>query len=395
MPKVVIILGIGAFINAVGNSFVWPLNSLFMHDVLGKTLTEAGLVIALQSALALSGQFLSGYLADKIGARRLMLWGLVLASLTVGLIGVFPVWSVYVPAIIFLGLTQALIFVPLNALISILWPAGERRGFNYLYVAVNAGVAIGTALGGLVAQYSFRLVFLSNAVTFLLYLVVVLYGIPKDVQPGQDRVETKFNWHGIVSDFGFKTLVSLCLGIFFVWTAYIQMTTILPIVMTNRGFSLASYSVLWTINGACIVLLQPLVSWAIRVWVYTFPRQFLVGSGLMVGAFVILLRISAYQGYVVSIILLTLGEMLILPAVPTVAARLAPPGREGLYQGAVAGMASGGRMMGPLLGGALFDRGGGSATWYLAVGFLLGAMMVFLLYRSHENILARQINIGA
>ena len=54
-------------------------------------------------------------------------------------------------------------------------------------------------------------------------------------------------------------------------------------------------------------------------------------------------------------IILTIGEMFIWPAVPTVAFELAPKGREGFYQGIVNSTATGGRMVGPLLGGILVD----------------------------------------
>lgn len=54
-------------------------------------------------------------------------------------------------------------------------------------------------------------------------------------------------------------------------------------------------------------------------------------------------------------VVLTFGEMLVWPAVPTIASRLAPEGKAGFYQGVVNSAGAAGRMIGPLVGGILVD----------------------------------------
>jgi len=379
MPRAVTVLIIGGFIQSVGNSLMWPLNSLFMHTVLGRTLTEAGTLLAIQSAVSLLGQFMSGFLADRFGPKKIMMIGLVGAVLTVGAIGIFPVWRVYVPAFILFGLAQAFIFVPLYALIHAVWPEGGRRGFNLLYVSNNAGVAVGTAIGGLIAQVSFRLIFSLNAGAFLIYLLLVIIGVSERNAPIH-LIPPKQQTQHLTKDKGFKVLLALCGGIFFVWGAYIQLVTILPVVMNQLGFSLVSYSLLWTLNGIFVVTLQAPLNWVIRAWVQSFKRQFYVGSVLLAIGFAILLVKPPYAFYIVGMLILTLGEMLILPAIPAAAAELAPQGKKGAYQGIVGGATSGGRMIGPLLGGMMFDFGGGASVWWLAITFMAASMMMFFIY---------------
>ena len=379
ITRAVIVLIIGGFIQSTGNSLMWPINSLFMHTVLGRTLTEAGTLLALQSAVSLFGQFMSGFLADRFGPKRIMLIGLVGAVLSVGSIGVFPVWGVYVPAFILFGLAQAFIFVPLYALIHAVWPEGGRRGFNLLYVSNNAGVAVGTAIGGLIAQVSFRLIFSLNAVAFLIYLLLVIIGVSERNAPIH-LIPPKQQTENLTKDKGFKVLLALCGGIFFVWGAYIQLVTILPVVMNQLGFSLVSYSVLWTLNGIFVVTLQPLLNWVIQTWIQSFKRQFYVGSILLAIGFSILIVKPPYEFYIVGMLILTLGEMLILPAIPAAAAELAPQGKKGAYQGIVGGATSGGRMIGPLLGGMMYDFGGGSSVWWLAITFMGASIVMFFIY---------------
>jgi MFS family permease len=388
IPQPILILILGGFIQSVGNSFMWPLNSLFMHDVLGRSLTEAGMLMAAQALVTLLGQFVSGILADRFGARRIMLFGLVGAILSVGMIGVFPVWTVYAPGLLFFGLSIAFIFVPLNVLINDLWPEGGRRGFNLLYVFNNAGVAVGTALGGLIAAFSFRLIFLLNALSFFLYLLLVLFIIPKQAQ--KETLSTQKNqrqslWH----DRGFPVLLTLSGGIFLVWAAYIQLTTVLPVVMTELGFSLPQYSILWTLNGIFIVTLQPIINWTIKHWARSLSHQFYLSCLLIAFAFAILLARLPYPSYILSMLILTLGEMLILPAVPTAAAQIAPEGKVGTYQGITAGASSGGRVLGPLLGGIVFDHFGGQMAWVLALGFMGISFLAFYLYNHKEHIYSK------
>ena len=184
----------------------------------------------------------------------------------------------------------------------------------------------------------------------------------------------------LTKDKAFKVLLSLGGGIFFVWGAYIQLVTILPVVMNQLGFSLVSYSVLWTLNGIFVVTLQPVINWVIHSWAQSFKRQFYLASVLLTIGFVILLGKFPYMSYIAAMLILTLGEMLILPAVPAAAAELAPQGKEGAYQGIIGGATSGGRMVGPLLGGIMYDFGGGSSVWGLALTFMGASMVMFFIY---------------
>ena len=55
----------------------------------------------------------------------------------------------------------------------------------------------------------------------------------------------------------------------------------------------------------------------------------------------------SYAGFVLGMVILTMGEMLAWPGVPALAAEMAVPGREGLFQGIVTSGQSAGRMMIP------------------------------------------------
>jgi len=82
-------------------------------------------------------------------------------------------------------------------------------------------------------------------------------------------------------------------------------------------------------------------------------------------------------------IILTIGEMFIWPAVPTIAFDLSPKGREGFYQGIVNSTATGGRMVGPLLGGIIVDLYSMSALFIVLISLFLISVVTTLVYDRH------------
>src|SRR6185437_13013080 len=76
MPRAVWFLIIGMFVNVTGNSFLWPLNTIFIHDYLGKSLTVAGLVLMANQGTGVVGNLLGGFLFDRIGGYKSILGGI-------------------------------------------------------------------------------------------------------------------------------------------------------------------------------------------------------------------------------------------------------------------------------------------------------------------------------
>lgn len=55
MPAKVWLLIIGMALNVTGSSFLWPINTIFIHEHLGKSLTVAGIVLLLNSGAGIIG----------------------------------------------------------------------------------------------------------------------------------------------------------------------------------------------------------------------------------------------------------------------------------------------------------------------------------------------------
>jgi MFS family permease len=108
--------------------------------------------------------------------------------------------------------------------------------------------------------------------------------------------------------------------------------------------------------------------------------QMIIGIIIFIISFLVAAKASAFSGFLVGMIILTIGEMFIWPAVPTVAFSLAPKGREGFYQGIVNSTATGGRMIGPLLGGILVDLYGMSMLFTVLIGLFVISIFTTIFY---------------
>lgn len=392
-PPMLWLLAVGCFLNVGGLSFLWPLNSIYIHEELGKPLTVAGLVLLLHSAGATAGYLAGGSLFDRVGARPVLLTGLLTASLVIALPGLIDSWPLYVAVMFLFGLSASFVFPAINALAAKVWPEGGRRAFNFLYVANNLGVAVGTAIGGLVAQVSFDLAFLSASLTLFLFAVFAFFKI-RDPEPSVTApihpaaeaqaaaLETSATLERpLTPEFKIPWLPinALFIGFLILWIAYVQWQSSIAVHIQSQGTSLSAYSLLWTINGVLIFCGQPLIAWLVRVFRSPSSQMFL-GTGLFLIAFLLILMSNSYSAFIAGMIILTLGEMLLWPCIPAAVSQLSPPSRLGFLQGLIGSGGPVGRMLGPLIGGLLYDHFPFSTLVLFIIGLMLVPLICFAVY---------------
>ncbi|GAA0332598.1 MFS transporter [Bacillus carboniphilus] len=395
MPRSVWLLVIGMAVNVTGSSFLWPLNAIFINQHLGKTLTIAGVVLLLNQAASVAGNLIGGSLFDKLGGYRTIIVGTLFALLaSIGL----SFWHSWVPYILFLiliGFGSGMIFPAMYALAGSVWKEGGRRAFNAIYVATNLGVALGSALGGMVASFSFELIFIANASLFFVYFLIALIGY-RSIEGTKGMSTSVLTHSGKVKSYTKLTaLLVVCFGYMLIWIGYVQWQTTIAAYTQEIAISLKQYSLLWTINGALIVLGQPLLSKVVKHF-RTLKQQIIVGIFIFIIAFSVASVADAYIGFMTAMVIMTIGEMLIWPAVPTIAQSLAPEGREGFYQGIVNSTATVGRMLGPLVGGLLADQYGMNMLFItLSVLFVLSIFTTLLYDRGLKRVEVPQAKVSA
>jgi len=385
-PQDLWILGVGSFINISGLSLLWPINTIYIHLQLGQPMTVAGLVLMLYSAAGFVGGIVSGWAYDKVGIVPVLSVGLGLS----GLLICIPIFShnfaVYVLVMLFFGMTCSMPFPALTTMAGQVMPNSGRKPFNFIYVTNNLGVALGTALGGFLAQVSFLSVFVGIAAAYFLFLVLVLTVFRKRFAKYHHRPVTS-SIHKVAEEvpahvlpkIPWLAIAVLLSGFIFSWVAYVQWQSTVSVYMQGLGYPLTLYSILWTLNGLLIFAAQPVV----RIFtsrIEGLSQQMLIGVVLYVFAFIILVFSHHYYDFVAAMVMTTFGEMFAWPAVPAAIAQMAPVHRAGFLQGLGGSSATLGRMLGPVMGGFLFDRIGEHASLEFFAVWLLLPLLLFLIY---------------
>ncbi|RLL46681.1 MFS transporter [Oceanobacillus piezotolerans] len=386
MPKQIWLLIIATTINVTGGSMLWPLNTIYMHNELGKSLAFAGFILMFNQGANMVGNLIGGSLFDRYSAYRTLLYGTLLSLLSA--IGLAFYHSV-IPYTIFLllmGFGTGVTWPVMYAMAGSIWPEGGRRTFNAIYVAQNLGVALGATVGGYIASLSFDYIFIANAALFFLFFLIVVFTF-KNFDNLQDRQmhTSVIEQSGKINDrTAFVSLLILCSGFLVIWVAYTQWQATIAPYTQAIGIPLEQYSTLWAINGFLIVLSQPLIQWITRV-IPSPKKHIYIGTGIMIISFLIAMNAADFTMFAVAMVILTLGEVLMWPAFPTLANELAPKGRAGFYQGLVNSIASVGRMIGPLLGGVIVDTLNMEILFYVIMGILFIPFITTFLFDKGRN----------
>jgi len=355
VPKQVWFLIIGTFVNTVGNSFLWPLNSIYIHDHLGKSLTTAGIVLMLNSLAGVFGNLVGGYLFDKLGGYKAILIGVVFNLISITLLTIWHDWPQYIVFLTMLGFSGGIVYPAIYAIAGSAWPEGGRRAFNSIFLANNVGVAIGPALAGIVADIKFDYVFSANLFFYVVFFVLVLTTYKRFDMRGLTTKpfsgnETKRRNRGPI-----VAISILSISLIVCWLSYSQWSATISSYTQGLGMSLSEYSLLWTINGFMIVAVQPVIRPLITRWENKIKHQLVLGLILMSFSYIVVYFAQDFKMFAAAMVILTFGEVFFTPVIPMIANKLAPHGQEGFYQGLVNSASTIGRMIGPVFGGLMVD----------------------------------------
>lgn len=380
----------GSFIVSVGSSLLWPLTTIYMHNYLGQSLTTAGIVLFINSLALIAGSYLGGrmYDKDRKNARRWLLGAIFLSTSAVFLLIFFNDWPTFAVLLFLDNFGGGIAITIGNSLATGIKEKSSRQVFNMLYFMQNVGVVIGTLLVGVLVEISIEWIFISNFILFAFYWFVVYrhYYVPKAAlvkeqvaKKGQDKTPLSYVW-----------VIGAILILFFaIETGYSQWQSNLSIYMESLGISVKSYGFLWTINGFVIVCGQPILNKLLDdILKIKLIYKLYLGSALFVLGFFTLLFATDYPHFILTMVIVTLGEILTFPTIPAVVDNLSTLSEKGKYQGAVSVFAALGRAIGPLAGGLIVDNSSYNMLFTVMIA-LMGLTTLFVIVVAQFNLVKK------
>jgi MFS family permease len=349
LPRPVWILFFGTFLNKFG-TFVLPFLAIYMTG-LGYSAGQAGLAVGAYGIGTLIASLLGGYLADHFGRRKTIV--LSMFSVALAMLSLSQVRSL--PAIIVLsaiaGLTGELYRPASSALLADLVPPGQRVTAWAAYrMAFNAGWTFGPATAGLLAKKSFVWLFIGDATTSVLFGIVAWFALPAGLRGTRASNAISETFAVVRRDGKFRQLL---LGSLLMWIVFVQVFSTMSLEITRSGFSFATYGLLISLNGLLVVLFElPLTSITKRRAI----RHMLALGYVLIGlGFASNLLPRTILLLVLTMVTITLGEMISMPLAGAYVANLAPPHQRGLYMGTYGLVGAVAFICGPSLGLLLFS----------------------------------------
>ena len=350
MPREAWILFAGAFLNRVG-TFVLPFFTLYLTQTRGYTAPQAGLAIAAYGLGGILSQALGGLVADRVGRRNTIALSMFLAATFTLLLWQAHTLALIYPLMFCLAATAELYRPASGALIADLLPSEQRvTAFTLYRLGVNVGWACGLALGGFLAERSFSLLFIGDAMTSATFGLIALVSLPHGTRTTKhEERHLPTARASILADRGFLLFLGAVLTTGIV---YSQNVSTLPLHVTDAGHPTSTYGLLQALNGILVVFLElPVIGWTQR---HDRLRMVALGDLLIGLAFMSLIVASSVPALVGMILLWTAGEMIESPMASAIAADRAPEHARGRYQAAFGSMFGVAWMLGPVLGTSVY-----------------------------------------
>lgn len=339
--------------NNTGAALLWPLTTVYMHEYLGESMTVAGVVMFVMSLCMMAGNYLGGYLYDHWDPYRAAVVPVIFATVAAGLLIFLHNWPFFAIWLCIISFADGSSITVINSYGTKVKGETTRYVFNMLYMAMNIGVVIGTLLVGVLLPISPVLVFATTAVFYGIFLIItfLFFNVPLAKHYSQHRSEQETHKS---SSHGVHVVYAICTCLMTVYLSYVLWETVMSVRITNMHIPFFAYSLLWTINGGVIMVGQPLVN---KLADYMKVRtQIVWGIAIFASSFILLIFARTFTMFVIDFLILTVGEMTGIPAVPAYIDQLTDPSETGHYQGLPNIAMSIGRAIGPLYGGVIIDH---------------------------------------
>lgn len=382
------LLFLGLLISTIGASMIWPFLMVYVSEKLDLPLGTVATLITLNSVMGLIFSLIAGPIIDKAGRKWIMAISLFingLAYLIQSQANSLPAFAI---AMAISGAFNPLYRVGADAMMADLIPP-ERRAdaYSLLRTSNNIGVAMGPAIGGMLVATSYSTAFYIAATGMILYSLLVTlrfretlpsHTVKRSLGAARSITTRQFfsGYSRVFTDRPYLTFIILTVLVMI--PASMLWVLLSVYVKQNYAIPENQYGFLPTTNALMVVFLQVAITQVTKR--YRALPVLAVGSlcyAIGVGS---IGWMTGFWGFWVSMVIMTIGELIQSPTASTYAANRAPEDMRGRYMSLYGLTWPLGSGVGPLLGGWLNDNISPQAIWYgaLVIGLLSSSGFLLL-----------------
>lgn len=398
LPHEIWILFAATLVNRAG-TMVLPFLVLYITQTLGISPGRAALALTVYGIAALITMPIAGRLTDRVGPLIVMETSLFLSGVLMLLYPLAHGFTTILVVTFFFAILNESVRPPSLSIISDFVPPTQRKAaFALNRLAINLGMSIGPALGGVLALISFKWLFRVDGVTSILAgIVLVMARWPRKGRLGahepewEDAAELgrEIEAEGIellapthpaadLRAFRNRRMLYFLAALIPAQIVFFQLTSAMPIFLVRHLHQPeAIYGAIFTLNTLLIVFIEFPLNSAMAHWSHR--------ATLTLGALLYAISFGAFAfvrnplEIYAAVVVWTFGEMILLPGSAAYAAEIAPAGRRGEYMGLYTMSFSIAFSVGPLIGTSVLDRWGPQVLWGGA--FLSGCLSSLMMSR--------------
>lgn len=375
-PRGVLLLVAGAGVVTVARAMSMTFLAIELHRAFGLRPAAIGFLLGIGPLLGAAAAPFAGAASDRIGRKPMLVLTLMAMALSVAGIGLARTLAVFCLAQTAAAIAIA-IYGPLSkALISDICPPRQRlKYFSWRYTASNIGWTVGPMMG-VAAGFAPTVLFVGAGLTYAT-LAFILYFLRLPVFPKHDRhapiaMSIIASIKPAVRDPRMVCFIAgstLLISVYGQWTA-----TLAPYLASNITGGAEIFAYLVSVNGAVVLL----GSLAARRFIERVGalHTLVTGSVLFAAGQMGFLYSLGFMGFAVSMMVFTIGEILVVPSEYMLVDGISDEKSRGSYYGAHA-LASVGSFLGPVLGGATFEFLGPPAMFALFAGFSFAGAVLY------------------
>ena len=310
IPRPVWWLALVMFVNRSG-TMVIPFLTVYLTTK-GYTLTQAGYVMAAFGGGSILGSYLGGKLTDKFGPYYIQFFSLLLNGIMFIVLGQMTTLAQYAVCIFVLS-SVGEAFRPANsvAVANHSNDSNRIRCYALNRLAINLGWSIGPAIGGVLASVNYNLLFWADGLTCMAASFILLLFISpakskkkEEAQKEKQKVASPYNDVPFLKGMFYLFLIAL---------SFFQLFSVIPAYYkTEMQLNEATIGWILAMNGLLIAAIE-------MVLVYKLEGRKHTLTYLMTGALLIAFSFLSLEWgrtatvAVVSMIIITFGEMFLFP----------------------------------------------------------------------------------
>ncbi len=377
----------GMLVSTIGSSMIWPFLMIYVTEKLNLPLSVTTSLNTINAVAGIGVVFIAGALVDRLGRKWAMVFSLGMNGLVYLLQGQANSYLAFAVIMGLAGAVNPIYRVSANSMMADLLPKEKRiSGYSLMRMSNNIGISIGPAIGGFINSNSYSLAFYLAAGGMIIYSLLMLLFARETMpsrQPGEAVSENRSSGYSKVlrdrsylSFVAFFTLVQFCAAM--VWI-------LLSVYAKHQyGVNESQYGWIPTTNAVMVVLFQIGVTVVTRR--YKALRVLAVGALFYVIATASIGFGTGFLAFELSMVIMTIGELILMPTASTYAANHAPADMRGRYMSFFSlswGVASG---LAPIFGGTLGEVVSPQATWFGGAAVGMVSVIGFLILANRERL---------